>query len=216
MVTEVGPEQLTIAERFVRLLRLPYFLGCVIWAMVLLVIPVFVARFYRLRDPIDAQEILYLSVIFLMSVYFPLSVRFVRSKVLEAEPKIASILPDGEADYHRVFGSAVSYPGQILVIVAIALMSVYVIIQSKSLVIRVVNLVCATYIATMLGSLIWFNLGCIIGLYQLGGKSLKFKSFREDSKLGTRPIGSLCLSLSGAYFAGVILLILFSWAPAGG
>lgn len=49
-----------------------------------------------------------------------------------------------------------------------------------------------------------------MGLYQLGGKSLKFKSFRENSKLGTRPIGSLCLSLSGAYFVGVILLILFS------
>jgi hypothetical protein len=62
----------------------------------------------------------------------------------------------------------------------------------------------------MLGSLIWFNIGCVTGLYRLGGKSLKFRSFWEGPKLGTRPIGSLCLSLSAAYFVGVILLILFS------
>ena len=210
MVAGVGPEQPTIAEKFVRLFHLPYFLGCIIWALVLLEIPILLERHFRPHEPISGQGILYLIVIFFMSVYFPLSVRYVRTKLLEAEPKISSVLPDGEADYHKTFGRAVSYLGQILVIIAILFMAIYVIVHTGSMTSRVINSICAVYIATMLGSLIWFNLGCIIGLYQLGGKSLKFKSFREDPKMGTRPMGSLCLSLSGAYFVGVILLILFS------
>jgi len=210
MVTRIGPEQPTIAERFVRLLHVPYLLGCVIWALVLLEIPILFARFYGSHEPITNQQILYLIVVFLMSVYFPMSVRFVRNRLLEAEPKITPLLPDGEADYHGLFGRAVNPRRQIIVIIVIALMAIYVIIHTSSFVGRVINSVCSIYIAVMLGSLIWFNIGCVTGLYRLGGKSLKFRSFWEGPKLGTRPIGSLCLSLSAAYFVGVILLILFS------
>ena len=206
-----GPELTTLAEKFVRALRLPYVWGCVILALVFVEIPIILDMFFETpRLPILGPDILYLIVVFLMSVYFPLSVRFARARVLEAEAKLTTLLPGGEADYHEAFGRAVSFRGQVLLIIAIAALAIYIIVQMETLIALIVISICAAYIAFMLGSLIWFNLGCIIGLYRLGGKSLKFKAFREDSKLGTRPIGSLSLSLSGAYFAGVVILILFS------
>jgi hypothetical protein len=206
----VGPELPTLAEKFVRLLRLPYFWGCVVWALVLLEIPILLDRFLSNHDPLGGQEALYYLIVFIMSVYFPLSVRFVRARVLEAEAILTPLMPGGEEDYHEAFNGAISYRGQIITIGAIVLMAVYVIIQTNSLVYAVIISICAAYIAFMLGSLIWIYLGCIIGLYRLGGKPLKFKAFREDPKLGTKPIGLLSLSLAGAYFAGVVLLILFS------
>ena len=210
ITANAGPELPTLAEKFVRVLRLPYLWGCVIWALVFVEIPVLVGKFSGDPEPIDATYIIYLMVLFLMSIYFPLSVRFARARVLEAEAKLTPLLPGGEADYHEAFGRTVSYRGQILASVAIALLAIYFIARPNSLIDRTVMSVCAVYIATMLGSLIWFNLRCIIGLYRLGGKALKFKAFREDSRLGTRPIGTLSLSLVGAYSVGVAILLLFS------
>jgi hypothetical protein len=94
-------------------------------------------------------------VIFLMSVYFPLSVRFVRARVLEAEAKLTELLPGGEADYHEAFGSTVSHRGQILVVIAIALLAIYFIAISNTMTDRVIIAICTVYIATMLGSLVW-------------------------------------------------------------
>ena len=206
----VGPELPTLAEKFVKLLRLPYFWGCVVWALVFLEIPILLDKFLSSQSPLNGQDVLYYTIVFVMSVYFPLAVRFVRARVLEAEAIITPLMPGGEADYHQAFSGAISYRGQFITVGAIAVLAIYIISQTNTLVYTVMISVCAAYIAFMLGSLVWVYLGCIIGLYRLGGKPLKFRSFREDPKLGTKPIGLLSLSLVGAYFAGVVLLILFS------
>jgi uncharacterized membrane protein YqjE len=60
----------------------------------------------------------------------------------------------------------------------------------------------------VVGTFIWVYFGSIRGLYELGNKSLKLKSFREDKTLGTRPIGLLSLSFASIYIIGIGLAVL--------
>jgi hypothetical protein len=46
-----------------------------------------------------------------------------------------------------------------------------------------------------------------LGLHRLGS-SLKLTSFLEDRMMGSRPMGNLALSLTAAYFGGLLLTIL--------
>jgi hypothetical protein len=205
-----GPEVPTLAEKFVKVLRLPYILGCIAWALIFLQIPVTLDTFLRSPRATTGQGMAYLIVIFILALYFPLSVRFVRARVLEAESKLIPLLPNGEADYHERFGQALSYRGQIIIIIVLALMAIPVDFQFESALSRFLVTLNAAYIVFMLGSLIWFNSGCVVGLYRLGRKPLKFSPFRQDPKMGTSPIGSISLSLALSYFAGIVILILFT------
>lgn len=50
-----------------------------------------------------------------------------------------------------------------------------------------------------------------VGLYKLGGGTLRLASFLEDRMMGTRPMGNLALSLTTAYFGGLLVTyLLFS------
>lgn len=213
-----GPERLTLAEKVVRLLHLPYVLGCIIWALVLFELPIVVVileQKLQIRGhplQIDSLEgILYLAGAFLIAIYFPLAVRFVRSRVLETEKKLIPLLPEGERDYHEIFSHSVGHRGQIIAVAVMVLASAYpVVVRLQSIYAPFINSAIALYVATMLGGLISLDVGCFIGLYRLGRSPLKFQTFRTDPKMGTKPIGSLSLSLAGAYFTGIVILIFFS------
>jgi hypothetical protein len=163
-----------------------------------------------------------------MTLYFPISVRFLRTRLKNAEFNITKILPKGESDFQKAFGRVVSLKGQIAIILVIILGAAYVVIRSKTMVSLISNTFCVIYMAIMQGSLLWFTISCFFGLYKIGAplskdelgkdetaekaikKPIKFLSPTKDSRLGTRPIGTLCLTLSGAYFVGIILLVLLS------
>jgi ABC-type multidrug transport system fused ATPase/permease subunit len=60
----------------------------------------------------------------------------------------------------------------------------------------------------VVGTFIWIYFGSIRGLYELGKKPLKLKSFHEDKTLGTRPVGLLSLSFASLYIIGIGLAVL--------
>ena len=58
---------------------------------------------------------------------------------------------------------------------------------------------------------LWEFVIASLGLYKLGGGSLRLASFLEDRMMGTRPMGNLALSLTTAYFGGLLVTyLLFS------
>ena len=54
------------------------------------------------------------------------------------------------------------------------------------------------------------------GLHKLGGSSLRLGSFLEDRMMGSKPMGNLALSLTAAYFGGLLLtfLLLSTFLPS--
>jgi hypothetical protein len=55
-----------------------------------------------------------------------------------------------------------------------------------------------TYLA--IGSIIWSYFAALWGLFRLGKQPLNLKNGYEDSSLGVKPVGSLSLLISYAYF----------------
>ena len=53
------------------------------------------------------------------------------------------------------------------------------------------------------------------GLHRLGGSFLRLGSFLEDRMMGSKPMGNLALSLTAAYFGGLLLtyLLLSTFLP---
>jgi hypothetical protein len=139
--------------------------------------------------------------------------RYIRVKLQEAEGKIAALLPLGRAQYRRAF-RLVFYPAPpILLALLIAVGFANFITASLrdasgpfEWLYHLINLP-LSYLA--IGTAIWSYFGALWGVYRLGHQPLNLKSGYEDSSLGVRPIGSLSLSISYAYFGllGLIVII---------
>ena len=224
----IGPEIPTIAERFVGLIRLRYSASCLVWALVFGPPGIFLSLFLSSLDFNIAiagtlsptlgqaplwQEISNPIIIFLVQFYLAFSIRFMRTRIREAEAKLTSLLPNGEVEFHEAFGRVFSQRSQALLIALFVVFLIPLTIQfPSSLTIggRIHFVLASLFLGLMLSTLALLYFGGVIGLYRLGKKRLKLKSFREDPKMGASPFGTLSLSLSLAFFAGLGLLILFT------
>ncbi len=60
----------------------------------------------------------------------------------------------------------------------------------------------------MSGTAVWVYAGAVWGLRRLGRGSLKLKPFYDDASMGLKPLATLSLSLSAAYFSLLLIMVL--------
>ena len=234
--TTLGPERATIFERFVRALRIPFWVGCLLLVFILgppgAILSVYVQT-YNLYDAVLRTVYLFfgmqlqfwqgvagLSLLLMILFYFLYMIRFMRLKLVAAEPLLLSLLPEGEVTFHKVFGG-VSRLGPPIVIDSILMVFFFFQEAQARAEIPTNFIVFGTAPANLIylvvayplwflifGTFAWVYFSSIRGLHELGKKSLKLKSFHEDRMLGVRPISSLSLSFAFTYFSGLGILAL--------
>lgn len=209
-------EKTTLIERFVGLIPIPYPLAALVWT-VLLGFPGFSAiqllatgstTFSLANLP---NSLLNIS----LTYYLFLMVRYMRLRVVAAEPLVAGRLSGGEQDYHRACGRMT----QTAPVIGLAAATGTVLLASYAylgILAAIPGLIAFNVILVYLNSLaystyLWEFATASLGLYRLGGSSLKLDSFLADRMMGSKPMGNLALVLTVAYFGALLLaFLLFS------
>ena len=153
-----------------------------------------------------AGNVLWYSFLF----YVAFIVRFLRMRLVKADPDLVSLAPDGEEIVHRIFRH-VSRAVPQLVITSIFLFvyatSVPELLGKGELTVfsSPIYIFRSLFRSLLFGSVLWLYCGSLWGLYRFGKQDLRLKSYREDPMLGTKKLGSLSFSFSSAYFLGLVL-----------
>lgn len=206
------PEKPTLIERLVQLIPLRYPFAALAWAIVI-GSPVFHLFEYLDHGSTSfsiAPSSLVVDLLYTLVPFYTLNVvRYIRLRILNAEPQIIPIMSGGEAAFHAAFGRiSNSLPAVILALVLIVPILPAVvpnphpsILASYALISLFVNgLAVATYV--------WSYAISSWGLHRLGESQLRLKSFLEDRTMGAKAIGSVALSLTVAYLGGTLLVFL--------
>jgi hypothetical protein len=206
------PEKPTLIERLVQLIPLSYPLAALAWAIVV-GSPVFHLFEYLDHGSTSvsfAPSSLVVDFLYTLVPFYAFNVvRYLRLRILNAEPQVIPIMSGGEAAYHSAFGRiSNSLPPLVLTLVLmVPILPAIVpnphpsILVSYSLISLFVNgLAVATYV--------WSYATSSWGLHRLGDSQLKLKSFLEDRTMGAKAIGSVALSLTVAYLGGTLLVFL--------
>ncbi|MBO0887605.1 hypothetical protein J2P12_00740 [Candidatus Bathyarchaeota archaeon] len=206
------PEKPTLVERIVQTIPLRYPLAALVWAAII------GSPFFHLFEFIDhgstsfsltpsglVADFLYTLVPF----YAFNVVRYLRLKILRAEPQIIPIMSGGESDYHSAFGRISSTPPVVVLALILSLPIIPAIVPDP----HVSTLVFYTAASLFLNALavstyVWAYAVSSWGLHQLGESQLTLKSFLEDRTMGARAIGSVALSLTVAFLGGTLLVFL--------
>ncbi len=207
-------ENPTLIERFVRLVPLPYPLASLFWAIVIGNPGFLLFRYLEIGEsafPTDVSGITS-SILFLLVPFFVLFiVGYVRETVVSAEARIASRLAGGEKDYHEAFGLMTS--NLAVLPLAVAFEIIVLPFTERGPLVGVFNIV-ALFIASLaFATYVWEFVTACYGIHRLGGSSLKLRSYLEERMMGARPLGSLVLSLTLAYFGAEVLLIALFYGP---
>ena len=224
-----GPERPTYWERFINLLPVPYTAGSLIIAAIIagpgryLVGYLETFDIYKaLQDPFTPptqsfplwRTVLNDTVSFLLLFFIFYMIRYMRLKLVAAEPELLPVSPEGEETFHRVFGR-VSRPWPPIILASMlfffnAVLPYQILGSGQSQPIELVapfaflfSFVTFPLVFAVFATFIWVYFSSIWGLHKLGKAHLKLKSFNEDPMLGVRPIGSISLSLALAYFTGL-------------
>ena len=146
--------------------------------------------------------------IFLFYVAF--LVRYLRKRLIQSEPKLILLAPDGEKDVRRIFRIvSMIYPQLIIMMIFLLVYATSIpdmlgkgelsIFSTPVFILR------SLVRSIMFGSVLWLFCAGLWGLSTFGKMQLKLKSYFEDSMLGTRELGSLSSSFSVPYFLGLAL-----------
>src|SRR5881296_407374 len=103
----VGPELPTLAEKLVRVSHLPYVPGCFFYGFIALGLLNLVTYLpsYSSFGETAAQTLAPQNVgVYVVATYLFYAPRYMRLKILEAEPKLSALLEDGERGFHNLFG----------------------------------------------------------------------------------------------------------------
>ncbi|MBI3859819.1 MAG: hypothetical protein HY296_06260 [Thaumarchaeota archaeon] len=230
---ESGLHQPTYTEKMVTLLRLPYVLGSLLFAF--LFSPVGALPFVLLEtgdlnragsivlaaSSLESVEnplplvVTYYALFYVVVFFLAYIVRYLRLRILQAEPALVTVLTEGEGTFHKAFHRTTStwQPALLgLVFLAGSLFSpIFTSIYSAlGPVSRADFVVVFAVVSFMLTNFVWVYFSSIWGVRQIGRSSLRLKTFREDRTLGAGPMGSLSLFLAFGYFGGLALLLLLS------
>lgn len=207
-------ENPTLIERFVKLIPLPYPLAALVWAAIIPSGPISYLTQYIASGPAPfsfPNAVLNL----LLPFYLFYMSRYMRQKVVVSEAPIAARLSGGVEDYQRAFGRITqSLPA--LLIAAFAGTVILVAYASAGILPPIPSIILGNIIVVYLNSLafstyLWEFAVASFGLHRLGGSSLKLGPFLDDRMMGSKPMGNLALSLTIAYFGGLLFsTLLFS------
>ena len=215
-------EKPTLIERFVKLIPLPYPLAALIWSAVLPSSAGGYAFQYLMTrtTPLSLDYLPTAVLNILLPFYLFMIVRYMRLRVVAAEAPIAARLSGGDRDYHRAFGR-MTQTAPVLLLTAVLgtfLITVYAStgILSPALVPIILNAI-VVYLNTLaFSTYLWEFATASLGLHNLGGSSLRLGPFQEDRMMGVKPIGNLALTMTIAYYGGLLLtnLLLTRFLPS--
>ncbi len=198
---------LTLTERLLGLLPLPFAIGALILAA-------FLAEFGDMLgvylDTWDLNEVLArlppgppwlvaVQVALAVALFFLIiwAARYLRRQVVAAEDDILPLLPGGEETYHAAFGRISRYGPPLLIgAVLFLILALPGGLPPGGPLTGVFNLSVALLLFPLIGAFIWVYLRANVGLYILGKGSLNLKAYHEDPMLGLGPLGSLSLALA--------------------
>jgi hypothetical protein len=217
-----GPERTTPLERVIRLLPLRYPLGALLLALLagapglFLSVLLDTANFgqtvselfgYPAGGPASLLSLLGRAVWTFLVFYVFLASRFLRSRLVGAEPIVRAVAPEGEQTLHQVF-ARISRLGPPLVFGLIWLVPTL-----PALVGEFAGVHGAAELVFQVGSnaLIFLGIGTVVhvytaglrGIHELGRRDLQLRPYYDDPMLGLRPLGALSLSFAFVYFLGI-------------
>src|SRR6267378_1798772 len=192
-----GPEVLTLFERFVQHLRIPYWLVCLLLAIV----PGYASSNF-------GESFLSWLLWTLLAFYMFYVIRYMRLKVVRAESELLPLCPDGEETFHRAFGRIAQRKSQIffwLLVGSLNILYFFRLFRFTGYVYLSLTVANVLLFAVAWGTVFWVYMSSIYGLYVLGRQPLKLKAYSEDTMLGVSPIGYLSLHLAIVYLSVIAL-----------
>ena len=233
--TASGHGAATFVERFILAFRLPYVLGCIVVGFGLFgVLDVALSAYATNGDlsaamaKAKAPNSLLTDLLVTYSFYAP---RFMRERLEEAGRSLASLLPDREEGFRRIFGRLASPRPQVItwIVFLVALLlavnfSAIVGVAPPSIQFNAgpgsaLEFFAGAYdilsvaVATLgLSSVVWTYWSITRGIHRFGDAPLQLRPYYEDAFAGLRPVGALALSLDFAYFVfiGLFMLVVFA------
>jgi hypothetical protein len=209
------PEKPTLPERFILLIPLRYPQAALAWTIILGPIGYLLAQYLQsepaLFDPVNA------FIGFLLYFYVFFMIRYLRQRIVRAEPHITPIMTGGESDYHLLFGRLTSGPPTIILGVFLEALALFASTaftkrgpSFNAPISSTYDVVSQFILILSFATLIWEYCVSSWGLHKLGGSSLKLKSFLEDRFMGARAIGNVSLSVTLVYLGGLLIFFLDS------
>ena len=188
-----GPEILTLFERAVNRLHLPYPLVC---------LPLAITLGYTSSN--FGESPLSWTLWVLLGFYMLYAIRHIRLKVVAAESALLPLCPQGEETFHRAFGNLSRPVLQALfmtTMLPITTFYFYRLFRFDGLFHLALALATIIIFSIAWGSVFWEYCSSIVGLHKLGREPLRLKSYHEDVALGLRPLGSLSFQLTFVYLS---------------
>lgn len=207
---------LTLLERFVKALHIRYTVAVLLLGVIAGPPAYYLARYLYgapVAFPSDPAGLGLTSLYYVVTVYPYFAVRFVRRRILAAEPELQALSPDGTETYVRAFRPLTkAAPPVVLTTVLFAVTIVAIGLSSGGP--EAAEEILSAAVATFgYASLVWVYASGLWALYSLGAMPLRLKPYYEDAFLGARVMGSLSFALAIAYFGGMLVigLVFFSY-----
>lgn len=188
-----GPELLTLFERFVKHFHLPYWLACLLLAIV----PGYASSNF-------GESLLSWLLWTFLAFYMFYVIRYMRIKVIKAESEIVPLCPQGEDTFLKAFSHIPRSRPQFLLWTMIGFISIFYfsrLFRFSTYLYTALTVVSISSFAVAWGTVFWVYMSSIYGLHGLGQQPLKLKAYSEDSMLGMGPLGYLSLHLAIVYLS---------------
>jgi hypothetical protein len=217
------PIKETLFEKLVALTHLPYTASCILLTLVLGIPGTLLTRYFDSHDLAQTftitgivtgsenywRAVTFYWIIAYVAFFFYLFyfVRYFRTKIVKARPRLSSLLTGGEEAYNRAFRNVSSRIGALatsaLVIASFA-PGVYRMLTNSLGPISAAHVVISQGILDFAGGTgIWLFFSSIWSLHKLAKEPMKLKPSSEDQLFGLAPIGSISLALVIIYFGAV-------------
>ena len=210
--TVAGPERPTLIERLLQLIPLPYTITALLVAFLLGSPAYYLAEYLGGVKLVFMSDAYWIFLQFLYTVvpfYAIIGVRFMRTRILAAEPSIDLMVPNGEQGYHLIFGRVSRSLEPFLLFLIVVSLPIFLNLPSMTNVPMIIFVLGTSIFQTFTyATLVWIYLSSIWGLHKLGKMQLKLKPYYEDKILGLRPIGSLAISIALVYFSAFTMVAL--------
>ena len=228
-----GPDGPTLVERFVLAFRLPYPVGCLLVGFFLFgVLDVALSAYAETADlaPTVARALAPVSLLTdLLVAYSFYAPRYMRRRLVETGRALSNLLPDRDAEFHRIFAEVAAPRPQVVawilfLVALLAAVSVPAIMgtgpspfvfnagagTALEFVAGVFGIASLAVATLALSSVVWTFWSISLGIHRFGQAPLALRPYYEDPFLGLKPLGALSLSLAFSYFGfiGLFLLVL--------
>lgn len=217
-------------ERLIRFTRLPYAIGCLVLAVVaggpgsFLVfylggfslsqawtktVSVSVIAFLSSSQSVPVAQGVAEVVLSTLSLFADMYlIRYLRQKVLTAEPKLSPLSPGGQTSFHRAFGLMANNSGfLILTLVFFVLYFPARAAIADSPVSLLGMIILSTIVNAVYGTAFWVYMSGLWGVYLFGQEHLNLKRFYEDRMLGLRPLGQMVVTFAWVFSTAITITL---------